>query len=396
VMQFVPKETSEFFSTQLLSPVLNAFMGFLGAMSGPMICLSVVWGIYSIGDAVTFSVLGKRLISRYIIVITAVGVVSLAIFIPLFTFDMSADSSSVIFGQLLQMVLDIVPSNLFMPFTEGNTLQILFVGIIIGLAMLYVSEKTQSVAILMEQVNIIVQIIMDVITRLVPAFVFGSLLDIILSDSLSGLATSYKLFVGNIGGCIGLIILYTAWICIRMKMHPGVLLKKALPTFIIGVTTASSSAAFATNRKTCSEEYGIKQQLADFGVPFGQVIFKPSVAIFYLTSALCAAEIYGVSTAGAWLVAATLMSIILSVATPPIPGGALASFTVLFSQLGIPVDAIAIVLALNIVLDFIETPTDLFGGQCMLILAARNFKMIDADVLRSGKAALQSKKKKTE
>ncbi|MDO4938749.1 MAG: cation:dicarboxylase symporter family transporter [Lachnospiraceae bacterium] len=100
------------------------------------------------------------------------------------------------------------------------------------------------------------------------------------------------------------------------------------------------------------------------------------------SSALFAAEAYGVPVSVSWFAAAFIMSIILSVATPPIPGGALASISVLFAQLGLPSGGLAVVLALNIILDFIETPTDLFGGHAMLILTAKKLGLIDEETMR--------------
>ena len=145
---------------------------------------------------------------------------------------------------------------------------------------------------------------------------------------------------------------------------------------------ASSSAAFATNRKTCSEQYGIVNSFADFGVPFGQVIYKPTVALLYFTSAMCVAEMFAVETSVQWFISVIIMSVILSVATAPLPGSALASLTMLFAQLGIPAEGIAVVLALNIVLDFLETPSDLVSGQCQLILAANKMGLVDKEKLR--------------
>ena len=385
LIQYVPDNIYTFLIDGLLSPTLDTFMSFLGAIAGPMIFLAVVWGIYSIGDATTFSVLGKRLLGRYALLITILTLAFGFIILPFFTLvsgDSTSDFTSA-FSPIFGMVLGIVPSNLFTPFTEGNTLQILFVGIIIGLAMLFASEKTHTVAMLMEQVSIIVQIIMDVISKLVPFFVFGSLLNIITTEDFSQIAQSYKLIITNVGGCVALLVIYVVYVTMRTKVNPLVFIKKALPTFLIGMTTASSAAAFATSRKTCSEQYGIEPRLADFGVPFGQVIYKPSVALLYLSSAICTAEIFGVTVSTSWLVSAFAMSVILSIATPPIPGGQLASYTVLFAQLAIPDAGIALVLAIGILLDFLETPTDLVGGHSMLILAANKFRMIDLDTLHA-------------
>ena len=151
---------------------------------------------------------------------------------------------------------------------------------------------------------------------------------------------------------------------------------------MICITTASSAAAFGSSVETCHKRFGIREKLVNFGVPFGQIIFKPTLVLFYFTSALCSAEYFGVAVSTEWLVIALFVSYLLSVATPPLPGGATASFTILFAQLNIPSEALGLVFAVNILLDFVQTAVDVFGGQCMLVLGAEKFGMIDKDVLR--------------
>lgn len=382
VLKMIPQEITTTIHSDILTPLLNTFMNLLSAIAGPMIFLAVVWGIYSIGDVSAFSALGRKLLARLLIYIIILTIFSGLIMIPVFRLASGDAQVGGGFSEIFEMVLNIVPGNIIKPFSEGNTLQILFIGIVMGISMIIIGEKTQTVAIFAEQLNYIVQLVMEFISRLVPLFVFGSLLDIILNNQVSDIKVSYKLFGVNALGCVVFLILYIIIVSIRMKMNPLVFIKKETQTFIIGLTTASSAAAFSARLETCKKKYGIEDSFTNFGVPFAQVIYKPTVAILYFSSALFAAETYGVPVSASWFAAAFIMSIILSVATPPIPGGTLASISVLFAQLGLPADGLAVVLALNIILDFVETPVDIFGGNAMLILTSKQLGLIDEEVLR--------------
>ena len=383
ILKMIPLEITQTIHSDILTPLLNTFMNLLSGVAGPMIFLAVVWGIYSIGDVATFSVLGKRLLSRFLIYITILTILIGLIIIPVFSLLVGNAQVGGGFSEIFEMILNIIPGNIIKPFYDGNTLQILFIGIVMGVAMIIIGEKTQNVAIFAEQLNYIVQLVMEFISKLVPFFVFGSLLDIILNNQLEDIKVSYKLFAVNALGCLSLIIIYLIIVGIRLKVNPLVFLKKATQTLLICLTTASSAAAFSTSLETCKKRYGIDESFTDFGVPFAQVIYKPSVAILYFSSAVFAAEAYGIYVSASWFAAAIIMSIILSVATPPIPGGALASISVIFAQLGLPSGGLAVVLALNIILDFIETPTDIFGGHSMLILSSKQMGLIDEKTMRS-------------
>lgn len=199
---------------------------------------------------------------------------------PFFSLNMGAAQGkglSVLFG----MILDIVPTNLFTPFSRGNTLQILFVAVVAGIAMISISDRTDTVAALMEQLGFIVNSIMGAIGRLVPLFIFGSLFNIVSDNETDVLKNAGKFFFGTVAVCAIMLVVYTAATCVRMRCGPMDLWKKAISTFVIGLTTASSTAALADDLKTCTEGYGVSPKLANFAVPLGQIIFKPGNAVMY-------------------------------------------------------------------------------------------------------------------
>jgi len=355
----------------ILAPLMNTFLGFLNAVAGPMIFLSAVGGSYSIGDAATFSEIGKRLCLWYGAFLCGTLLPAGLIGLPLFDLRFGAAHAGGGFSALYQMVLDIVPTNLFTPFSRGNTLQILFVAIVIGIAMLRVGKDTQSVADLSEQLGYIVNGIMSVISRLVPAFVFGSTLSIVASSELDAMAAGGKFFFGTLAGCAALLILHTAAACLRLRISPIALWNKTLSAFLIAVTTASSSAAFADNLTTCVEKLGVSRRIANFGVPFGQILYKPAVAVLFWYAAVSAAESAGLEMSAPWLITALVMSVVLSTAAPPVPGGMSASFAILFMQLDLPTENLAVILSLTSILDFIVTAVNIFSAQSVIAAAAK-------------------------
>ena len=96
------------------------------------------------------------------------------------------------------------------------------------------------------------------------------------------------------------------------------------------------------------------------------------------------AEIFGVSISPEWLVTAVIISIVLAIAAPPVPGGALSCLTMLFVQLNIPAEGIPIIIALNIIMDFFATAVNLTCLQMDLVELAGDLNMLDYDKLRKG------------
>lgn len=167
-----------------------------------------------------------------------------------------------------------------------------------------------------------------------------------------------------------------------MKASFPMLLRKLLPTYLIALSTASSSEALATNLETCEKQLGISERIAGFAVPLGQVIFKTGSAVGFFVLALGLAEFYGVAMPLSWVVTGVLVSGLLAIAAPPVPGGSLSCYTVLLTQLGIPEEAIGLAVAGNVILDFFMTSCGISCLQSELILVSNRLGMLDVEVLR--------------
>ncbi|MBO4331168.1 MAG: cation:dicarboxylase symporter family transporter, partial [Oscillospiraceae bacterium] len=127
----------------------------------------------------------------------------------------------------------------------------------------------------------------------------------------------------------------------------------------------------------------ISSSLCSFGVPLGMVMHKPVAAVYNLLLVFYFAARYGVDCSVSWIVVAALVSAVLAIATPPIPGGGAAAYTILFMQLGIPMEALAVALTIDILTDFPVTAFEMFVLPFTLINVSSGLAMIDADTLRS-------------
>lgn len=382
--RFLAPQLRQLLAQEILSPLLERFMGFLTAIAGPMVFLSVVWGIYSIGDTAALGKIGKRMTGRFLLMSVFFTMISGMLFQPFFSFQ-AGTKEKFDFSDLYQMILEIVPGNFFTPFTEGNPMQIIFVAVVIGMALLILGTKVSSVVSLMEQANTVVQTIMEAAGSFVPLLVFGSLLNMLLGSNFYLIFQTYKILFVMLLGDLLLLTVYVLLVCTRRGVSPPVLLKKLLPTFLTALATASSSAAFSMNMECCEKDLGIDPRIVRFGVPLGQVVYMPGVCVMFLAAGFCMAEIYHVTVSPVWMVTALLIAVVLAVAAPPVPGGALTCYTILFVQLGIPSEAIAVTIALNVILEFFTTAVNLSCLQMELVELAASLDMLELKILREKK-----------
>lgn len=379
----LPEGLRETLQKGLVTPFYDTFFNILSCVAGPMIFLAVAWGIYGIGDAATLSRIGKRLMMRFICTTFFVAACATVCF-PLFGSHLVlASNQENQFEAISELILGIFPSTIIEPFSTGNTLQIIFLAIVIGVALLYLGQKTSAVAHAIEQVNYLVQFLMDLISRLVPFVIFLVVVNLIWSEELASLGKIWRLLVIFLGAAIVIATVFLLSVALREKIDLIKLLKKNSETFLIALATASSAAAFSSNMSVCEKKFGISESLCSFGIPLGMVMHKPIAAVYNLLLVFYFAAVYKVSCSPTWLVLAVFVCAIVAIATPPIPGGGAVAYTILFSQMGIPQEAMAIALTLDVLSDFAITAFEMFCMPLSLIHSARQLNMIDLETLKS-------------
>lgn len=323
------------------------------------------------------------MISSMLFAMFGIGTVAILImmwFFPL-SFEGAGDGLSG-FLSVYQMILDIVPSDIITPFQEGNIMQVIFMGVCVGLALLVLGERAQTLRNVMEQLNEVASFLMGALGKTIPVFVFLSIFSLMMSDALKEPAEILKIFLLGIPACMLCILFYMVVMSVRYRISIVTLAKKLFPTFLIGVSTASSAAAFASNLETCEKKLGISSKAVNFAVPLGQVTFMPGVVLCFIVVSLCMAENYDVSITPVWLVMCVLVSVLVAIAAPPVPGGSVACYAVVFAQLGIPAEAVALAVAVNSILDFAATGANLTSLQLETAFVAKKLGMLDEEVLR--------------
>ena len=110
-------------------------------------------------------------------------------------------------------------------------------------------------------------------------------------------------------------------------------------------------------------------------------MFPPGTAIYFLLICIHAAETYAVQCSVAWFILAIFTATVLAIASPPIPGGTLTCYTIMFSQLGLPEEALVVALALDVLFDFLATGLNMFCLQLNLVIQAKKMGLLDKAIL---------------
>ena len=375
----IPENIRLTVTESLLVPLSEGFLGLLNTFAGVMIFLTICNGIMGMGASATLGRIGKTVASGFVgisFVISAVMTVAVMPFLHL-NFSASGHGDSSFFENLSQMFFDILPKNIVDPFKTGNTLHIIIIAAFVGCALLAVGEGGTRIRGLIGESALVFQRMVLVVCALSPIFVFSTLLDLIWTGQAGIMLSVIKPIV--LISVFILLLVTVVWIIssVRLKCPPLLLIKKVLPAFLVAFTSASSVSAFPLGMETCERKLGVKKSLTSFVYPLGSVLYMPS-SVTYFTVLVCAlAEIYQVPVSVPWLITAVAVSTLITIAMPPIPGGDILCYSVLFSGLGIPAEAVILATAAGAVLDYLDTGADvtllIFRTAC----AARQFDDLD-------------------
>lgn len=368
----------------LIDPLFHTFVGFLNSFVTPMMFLSVVWGIYSIGNPKQLGSIGKKVCLRFLFhntLAALLGAGATALLFPLAIRGRAGSGGHL--KDLLDMIYNIVPGNLLEPFLNGNTMQIIFLAVVVGITMILIQNQVQVAARFVEQCNAIVQKILSAVSRMVPELIFISVLRLIAGGEFSGIGVFLKMAAAFVLLSAVLIGLYLFLVCRQTKVSPSLILKKVFPVYLIALTTGSSAAAFSGCVDCCVKKLGIDERLVNFRLPLGTVVFMPNYAVWLVLFAGACAQYCGRPLTPEDLLLAVCMAIFLAVTAPPIPGGALACYAILLIQMHFPMELLAVASALNVILDFVGTAGHVFANQMALLQSAASMGMLNLKVLNA-------------
>ena len=367
---------------RIVAPVTNAFTGLLCVMATLMCFGAIVLGIVRLGDISTFSNIGRRMIRSFLLVAFCLTLLNTVWMIPGMTFGMSSNVS-LDFFDFFDILIDFVPNNILSPILEFNSVHIIIIGVMFGITMLKMGQKSDRLTEIFDEVNTVAILSNSSLNHFISIYVGLMVSGLIMSGQLAVLSGFWKLLLIVVAGEAVTLIVYTIVVCARLKVRVRCYLKKLLPAFMISLSSANVGAAFTTTIDTLIGPLGVDADFAPLAYNLGGILFRPGYCIVFTACSLFTAGLYGIEVTWAWLLAAFLLSFILSVATPPVLGGTTVCFSILFSQLGIKADALSVIISVNAVFEFLTVAVNNYCLQSQIVLLGKHFGKLDCERLRA-------------
>ena len=263
--------------------------------------------------------------------------------------------------------------NPFKAFAEGNVLAVVVFALFIGAALVKGGDKFRSVRKLSQQFFDIMMLMIGWVMKLAPLGIFALLAKLISTEDISVLSRLAEFAAVVTGTTIfhGAVVLpLLLWIF--GKMNPVAFFKGARAALITAFATSSSSAAMPLSMKCAQENLGVRPQTAGFVIPLGTQLNMDGTALYEAAAALFIANLMGLDlTLGQQLVVcATAM--IASLGAPGIPSAGMVTMIMVLQSVGLPAEAIAILLPIDRLLDTVRTVVNVQGDMMISVVVDRH------------------------
>lgn len=361
--------------TYIIQPTGTIFLNLMKMVIVPLILCTLVSSMTHVGDMNRIGVIGKKTLLYYMgttLMAAFIGM-SLALFIkPGMGITLEIGQANIPEATpLLQMLVDIVPTNPFKALVEGNTLQVIIFGAFTGIAINSLGNKVQYAKVVFNDFADVMYKIVEMIMKVTPIAVCALIADVVATNGWGILISLIKLIVVIlVASLIQCLVVYVGSAKIFAGMNPMQFIKSVLPAQMISFSTASSAAALPVSLKCAKENLGIKQEIAQFVLNIGSTINMDGGAIYQSACAVFIAQLYGIELSFTQLIILLITASLASVGAAAIPGTVIVMMTMVLTSIGLPLEAIALIAGVDRILDMITTSVNVTGDLSACVFVA--------------------------
>ena len=352
----------------------------------PLVLFSLITGVLGIGDIRELGKVGAK--SFFLYLLTTAIAIALAITIAASLnigegvhMTSNATFTAKEAPALSSVLINIIPSNVIDAMAKGNMLQIIFFAILLGISILMVGKKAEPLVELVEIANEIMMKMVTIIMAVAPYAVFALLAKAFANlglDLLFNLAGYVLVLIAAL--MIHLFVTLMIILKVFSGKSPAMFLKKAKEMQIFAFSTSSSNATIPVTLRVVTQKLGVDISVASFTVPFGATINMDGTAIMQGVATVFIANAYGVDLGTAGYLTVILMSVLASIGTAGVPGVGLIMLSMVFTQVGLPVEGIGLILGVDRLLDMIRTAVNVSGDAVVSVIVAKSEKKLDESI----------------
>lgn len=281
-----------------------------------------------------------------------------------------------------QVLSNLFPPNAVEAMAKGNVLGVVFFAALFGAALVALGERGDRLTGIIDDLYLVTQKIVWWVVRLTPVGSFFLIASVVATYGPSALSPLAK-FTGAIYLAAAVMILVGYPVLLRVfgRVNPVKFLRNSWPALEFGFVSASSLATLPVSQKVSIERNGVQPEYASFAQPLGATIkFDGCAAIYPAVAAIFVSQYTGVSLGFTDYVLIAVAAVIGQLGTGGTPGPALVALTLTLTTVGLPLQAIGYLIAIDRVIDMARTAVNVTGQLVVPVLVARTEGLLDDEI----------------
>ena len=289
----------------------------------------------------------------------------------------------------VKVLLNIIPTNPIEALVKGEMLQVIFFAVMTGFVITILGEKAKRLQGIFEEVNSLMLKMVSLIMELAPFGIFGLIGKTFITlgwaamkPLASFIIVTYILLLFH-----GLVV-YQILLRVYAKESPVAFLKKILAPMTLAFSTSSSAACIPLSLKTLKEEFNVEEKISSFTIPLGATINMDGTAIMQGVATVFIAQLYNIHLTTNDYFMVVLTAVLASIGTAGVPGVGTIMLSMVLSQVGLPLEGIGMILAVDRIVDMGRTTVNITGDLvCSVIIDRIEKRAENAEEKVQGKVA---------
>lgn len=392
LMKFLlPEGWSLAIANHILSPISTMFLNALKTVVAPLVLFSIASSIAEFDNLKALGRIAAKVMGLYVLTSLLAIAVGYAVYQVFPIGDpalrsMVTDSASATIAKGAQVslsiqdtIVGIIPTDFITPFQKGDMLQVIFLAVLLGLGTAMISGSASSFAKVLKSANAVFSKMIGIIIWFMPGAVFCSMAKMILGMEFSSLLSVAAWVPLCYAGHFAMILVYLVLLLVLTRLNPLCFLKGFAPAMAAGFSSGSSNVVMPLSMKLCGEKLGICPRIYSFAIPLGATVNMDGSCITLIITALFMARIFALPVTASMLVSMVVTILALSMGSPGVPGGNLVCMSILLPTIGIPAEAISIVMGFYSLIGMSQVMTNVTGDAVVTTIVAKWEKAIDLE-----------------
>lgn len=363
------------FTANYLKPFGTIFVNLLKFIVVPVVLLSMIDGIISMGDMKKVGAVGWKTVA-YFLVTTAIACVIGLVFANIFNgaglfpvLQNAADAewTGKTTQNFMDTLVDIFPSNMWQSFLNANMLQVIVIALLFGGGVLAAGERGKLAKDLVTSFYAVIEKVMAFIISLSPIGVFTMMAWVVATQGPSILGSlAIVLLCAYVGYVVHAILCYSVSARVFAGISPIAFFKGAASAMIFAFTSTSSAATIPLS-KECADEMGAESDISSFVIPLGATINMDGTAIYQCVATIFLATCSGITLTVGQMIVIVVTATLASIGTAGTPGAGMIMLAMVLTAMGIDVNMIMIIYGIDRLFDMGRTCLNVTGDiSCAL------------------------------